>query len=250
MTDETEDAFLGGRLQVWQPRRGYRAGNDAVLLASAVPASPGESVLELGCGTGVVLLCLGARVAGLDLTGVEKAVDYAEMARRNCRRNDVAAEILEADALALPPEVTARRFDHVVSNPPFLDRRRGKASEHARREQAVATGASLSDWAAAGFRRVRPGGLLTIIVAAERLPELLEAIGGDGVSVRPICARVGRDADRVLVSARKGARAPFRMTAPFTVHQGLKHLHDKVDDYTAEMRAILRDGAALDATLN
>ena len=54
--DLTEDGFLGGRLQILQPRKGYRAGTDPVLLAAAVPAQAGQSVLELGCGAGVALL--------------------------------------------------------------------------------------------------------------------------------------------------------------------------------------------------
>lgn len=46
----THDAFLGGRLRVWQPKSGFRAGVDAVLLAAAVPIRGGQSALELGPG--------------------------------------------------------------------------------------------------------------------------------------------------------------------------------------------------------
>ena len=78
MSETREDAFLGGRLTIRQPVRGYRAGADPVFLAAAVAAKPGERVLELGCGVGTALLCLGARVAGLDLTGVERQGDLAD----------------------------------------------------------------------------------------------------------------------------------------------------------------------------
>jgi hypothetical protein len=60
----TTDAFLGGRLTVRQPRAGYRAGVDPVLLAAAVPARAGEAVLDLGAGPGWRSLCLGRRVRG------------------------------------------------------------------------------------------------------------------------------------------------------------------------------------------
>ena len=68
--DLTHDAFLGGRLHLWQPRRGYRAGVDPVLLAASVPAKAGQSVLDLGCGAGAAALCLGAREPGLELLGM------------------------------------------------------------------------------------------------------------------------------------------------------------------------------------
>ena len=60
----TEDAFLGGRLRLLQPAQGYRAGVDPVLLAASVPAMLGQRVLELGCGVGAALLCLGRRGTG------------------------------------------------------------------------------------------------------------------------------------------------------------------------------------------
>ncbi|WP_349237791.1 hypothetical protein [Mameliella sp. LZ-28] len=67
----TEDAMLGGRVRLLQPKDGYRAGTDPVVLAAAVAAQPGQSVLELGCGAGPGLCCLGARVPGLRLSGLE-----------------------------------------------------------------------------------------------------------------------------------------------------------------------------------
>ena len=66
MTELTRDAFLGGRLHLWQPVNGYRAGVDPVLLAASVNARAGQAVLELGCGGGTAMLCLGKRVSGLD----------------------------------------------------------------------------------------------------------------------------------------------------------------------------------------
>jgi tRNA1Val (adenine37-N6)-methyltransferase len=71
MEDLTHDAFLCGKLHLWQPRRGYRAATDPVLLAAACPAQPGQSVLDMGCGVGAAALCLGARVPDLRLYGLE-----------------------------------------------------------------------------------------------------------------------------------------------------------------------------------
>jgi tRNA1Val (adenine37-N6)-methyltransferase len=73
-------------VHVWQPKNGYRAGVDPVLLAAACPARPGDRVLELGCGVGVASLCLATRVDAVSVTGIERQADYAALARRNALR--------------------------------------------------------------------------------------------------------------------------------------------------------------------
>ena len=69
--DLTDDWILGGRLRLLQPRRGHRFGHDAVLLAAAIPARPGQAAVELGAGVGAAGLALAARVPDLRVTLIE-----------------------------------------------------------------------------------------------------------------------------------------------------------------------------------
>lgn len=239
-TDLTRDAFLGGKLHLWQPRAGYRAGVDPVLLAASVPARRGETVLDLGCGVGAAALCLGARVPGLALTGVERQGDYVTLARRN------GLEVFEADLTALPMEVRDRSFDHVLANPPFFDRASGHGAQDAGREAARGQATPLKAWVDVGARRLRPKGHLHMIHRAERVPDLLAAANGrlGSPEIWPICPRVGRIAELVIFRARKDGRADFRLHPPIVLHQGTFHAQD-ADSYTADIRAVLRSGAAL-----
>ena len=72
----TENSFLDGKLNILQPKKGFRAGLDSVLLAASVNAESGEKVLEIGAGVGTVLFCLMNRISGLEATGIEIMEEY------------------------------------------------------------------------------------------------------------------------------------------------------------------------------
>jgi tRNA1(Val) A37 N6-methylase TrmN6 len=132
-------------------------------------------------------------------------------------------------------------------NPPFhradaATRSRDAGRDAAHREE----GADLAAWIAAGLRRLRQGGSISLIHRMERLPEILAALTGPagGIEALPVAARDGRPAGRVLVRARKGSRAPFTLFPPLTMHSGKAHIRDG-DDYTDIARKILRDANAI-----
>lgn len=242
----TRDAFLSGRVMAWQPKAGYRAGMDAVMLAAAVPALPGETVLDLGCGVGAAALSLCARVPGVRVTGVELQPAYAALARRNAAENGAAFEAVEGDVAALPAALRAQIFDHVMTNPPYFRRDPGTGARDPGRETALGEGLPLADWIGAGIRRLRSDGWLTVIHRAARLPAILAALDArmGSVRVRPLAPRTGREALTVIVQARKGGRAPFRLLAPLVLHAGDSHPGDR-DHFTPEAAAILKSGASL-----
>ncbi|MBF9058915.1 methyltransferase [Rhodobacterales bacterium HKCCSP123] len=245
MSATTRDAFLGGRLVIEQPRDGYRAATDPVFLAAACPARAGESVLELGCGVGTAALCLAARVPGARLAGVERQAGYAALARSNAAAAAVEMEVIEADLAHLPAELRSRSFDHVIANPPYFAAGDGTSARDAGREAANREETPLATWIATARARLKPGGWLTLIHLAERLPDCLSALDGFGaVAVLPLQPRAGRPAGRVVIRARKGAKAPFRLLAPVTIHAGSEHGAD-APDYTDLAEAVLRAGAPL-----
>ncbi|WP_050931890.1 tRNA1(Val) (adenine(37)-N6)-methyltransferase [Aestuariivita boseongensis] len=244
MTDGlTRDAYLGGRVQLFQPQRGYRAGVDPVLLAAAVPAKAGQSVLDLGCGVGAVSLCLHARVPGLAITGVELQPAYADLARRNAAENNADMQVIEADLTALPVGLRQIQFTHVVANPPYFPGDGRRAAQDAGRETARGEETPLDTWIDVAARRLAPQGWLHMIQRADRLGDLIAAAHGrlGSLEVLPITGRQGRAAHLVILRARKGGRAPFRLHAPLVMHEGVSHPGDR-EHYTSEINAILRDG--------
>lgn len=242
----TRDAFLGGRATVLQPRSGYRAGLDPVLLAASVPARAGQAVLELGCGAAPALCCLGTRVAGLDLSGLELQPGYADLARRNLALNGLGGMIHVGDVVDPPDVLRSGAFDHVLFNPPYFEPGTRAVAADPGREIALAGPAPLAAWVALAARRLRPRGTLTVILRSERLPTLMAAIQDrlGGLELWPLLPRIGRAPRLVLMRGQKQAGTPFRFHAGFVIHSGDVHLGD-ADDYTDAASAVIRRGAAL-----
>lgn len=242
----THDAFLGGRLYLHQPRDGFRGGIDAVLLAAACPAKPDQSVLDLGCGVGTAALCLGTRVPGLRLSGVELQQPYADLARRNSAEANLPMDVYCCDLATPPPALRTQSFDHVIANPPYYDRARGSSAPNPGREEALGGATPLTAWIDTATKRLAPKGWLTLIQKADRLGDVLSALDDrlGSVTVLPLAPRVGRDAGLIILRARKGGRAPLRLAAPVILHQGQTHPGDS-DHYTPAISKVLRGAEAL-----
>jgi tRNA1(Val) A37 N6-methylase TrmN6 len=244
--DATEDAVLGGRLILRQPRRGHRVGHDAILLAAATPAKTGEHVVDFGAGVGAAGLALAARMAGPSVTLLEIDPALAALAEENIRRNafadrvraitlDVTAPARAFAAAGLPPGSAAR----VLMNPPFNDPAASRASPDADRRLAHVS-AGLAPWLRSAARLLAAGGTVTLIWRADGLADLLAALarGFGAVAVQPVHPRPDAPAIRVLVRAVKGSGAPLALLPGLV-------LADADGHPSAAAEAVLRHGAAL-----
>jgi tRNA1(Val) A37 N6-methylase TrmN6 len=217
--DVTDDAVLGGRLRLLQPRRGHRFGHDAILLAAATRARSGDRIADLGAGVGTAGLAVAARVPGVQVKLVEISAGLATLAALNAARNqlvdrvnamalDVGASAADFAAAGLPPA----SCDAVIMNPPFNDPARHKPSPERRRRAAHDLApATLVTWIDAAARLLRRGGALTIIFRGDGLMEVLDSLAGSfgAIAVLPIHGKPGGNAIRVIVGALKGSNAPL-----------------------------------------
>jgi tRNA1(Val) A37 N6-methylase TrmN6 len=232
--------LLGGQVRLRQPEQGLRAGLDAVMLAAAVAARPGQTVLDAGCGPGGVFLCILARCPGVKVVAVERDPELAELARENAALNGWGerVEVLVGDIA--DPALRARlpRCDHAVSNPPYWP----GGTEPPARLRAGATHAGdvgLLPWAALLVGALGRGGRAGFVLPASRLEEGIAALrkaGLGGTEIMPLWPRARRPARRVLLRARRAPRAPSILLPGLVLHDA--------EGWTTEADAVLR-GAAL-----
>ena len=251
----TDDAFLGGALNVLQPARGHRSGLDAVLLAASVNASAGETVLDLGCGVGVAGLCVLARVPDAEALFLDRDDTALSLAERNIERNGferrahTLAFDLDGKGGVSAAGIPQGSVDHVIANPPFFEEGATRATPDAAKRSAHVVGnaaglsraESLARWASFAAGALRKGGTFTLIHRADALEDILPAFSGrfGAVAVTPIHPRPRMDAIRVLVSGIKGSRAALSIRPGIVLHPA------SGEGFSPQIEAVLRSPQAL-----
>ncbi|MEP1144351.1 MAG: methyltransferase domain-containing protein [Henriciella sp.] len=243
MSEVTRDAFFDGKVSVIQPKQGFRAGTDSILLATALPSDVSGRALEMGCGAGGALFPAMFRLPNVQFTGLERDKGMAALARRGAKENDhgTRVEIIDGDAGAVP-DAWQNVFDLVFSNPPFFETGAIQMPGTGK-EGAYLASVSLKDWINAMLFALRPKGTFVMIHRAAdlaRILAVLERQTGD-ISVLPIHPYPGSDAKRVLVRARKGLRSgPLRLLEPRYLYQ------EKGGDRTDWAYAMQQSGTGID----
>lgn len=251
IANTSDDAFLGGLLTIRQPKSGYRAGLDAVLLAATLPpvaASLPYNVLDLGAGVGTVGLCIAARFPTTHVTLLEREADHVALARHNIAANQLAdrVRVVQAD-IAMPArcfetgDLRADFYDAVFANPPYHAEGRGTPAPDALKAASHAMPiASLDTWVRFMARCTKPGGTATLIHRADALAEILMAFTPrfGAIQILPIQPRTTEPANRVIVRGTKGSRAPLTLGTAFI-------LHAEDGAPTLAAQSVLRQGAGI-----
>ena len=222
-----------------QREAGFRSGIEPVLLAASIPARPGEHALEGGSGAGATLLCLAARVAGVQGIGIEQDPALADLAARNAAENGFSG--LRFSVADVASWQSPAMFDHACANPPYHPAGGTPSPDRAQRAAKQAPDGLLARWAAALARPLRARGTLTFILPAAHAPDAIAAFTEAGcrpTAMLPLWPMAEQPAKLMLLRGVKGGRAPFR------VLRGLV-LHRPDGGFTEQAEAILREARPL-----
>jgi len=215
---ETVGTFYKGRVAVRQKKGGYRFALDAPLLADFIRVKKGESLLELGTGSGIIALLLGRRPF-VRLTALEIQPQLAVLARRNVRLNGLEdrVTVVRADLRRYRP---ARRFDVVFSNPPYIRKETGFLSSSP--EKSIAKHeikCDILDIMSAASRCLKAGGRAYFVYPAGRADDFAATAAAHGLHIRRrrfVRPRPGAPAALFLAECRH-ERGPLREAEPLVL---------------------------------
>jgi len=223
-------------LRVHQPEKGYRFSIDSVLLADFAAPHCGRSVLDLGTGSGVVLLLLASRCDVLEKgVGVEIQRTLWEFARRNIGENGFEGRLsaVLCDLRDDVPGLAPRSVDLVVSNPPYRKIGEGRRNPDLGREIARhEVACTMEDVFLAAGKYLSARGRFAIVCPSHRLPEIFTLGASTGIlpeTLRFVHPHPGEPANRVLVAgSRRKAKEPA-ILPPLVVYSARRRYHPEVE---------------------
>ncbi len=217
------DSVLNGKIIVRQPESGYRFSLDSILLANSVHPMPGERIVDLGTGCGIISLVIAYRNRDLTLFGIELQPALAEIANLNVVENKMADQIKIhcEDLKNLQPDSLNGPVDLVVSNPPFIKAGTGRLGPDM--EQSIARHeieTSLSDLLKSAYRLLKVSGKMAIIYPANRLVDLLYYLRCFKLEpkwLREVQPKTKISANRVIVHATKNGSPGLKIAPPLII---------------------------------
>lgn len=244
MDEFTKDSFLGGGIRIWQPKKGYRAGIDPILLAASVNVSAGQKVLDLGCGVGTASFAIGYRVKNVELYGIEFQKVFADLADLNSKENGIEFQVECTNISDLSSNITSKNFDHVIANPPYFDRKSSVRGINVYKEKSFGDTRPISEWLKVAAKRAKPKGFVHFIVRSDRLMEIFTNMPNSlgSLVITPVISRKNENAKLTILHAKKNGRAGFIISSPIVLHP-LKS--DSREKYVPEVDKVLRNGASL-----
>ena len=234
--DDLQNGFF-----IIQGQKSFRYGIDAVLLSGYAKVKPGERVLDLGTGTGILPILLAAKTPGRSFTGLEIQKESADMARRSVALNHLndRISIVQGDIREAVSIFGAASFDVAVSNPPYMIGRHGLTNP----DPAVAIArheilCSFRDIAEQTSRILTERGRFYLIHRPFRLAEImctLKEYRLEPKRMRLVYPFADKEPNMVLLEACKNGNPRIRVEKPLIVYE-------RPGVYTREIREIYGDG--------
>jgi len=215
-------------------RNGYRIiqneekfcfGMDAVLLSGFAKVKRGETVLDLGTGTGIIPILLSAKTEAAHLTALEIQEESADMARRSVAMNGLSDKISVVTGDIKEASVLFGKavFDVVTSNPPYMNDNHGLKNPDlpkaiARHEVLC----SLEDVIREASYVLKPNGRFYMVHRPFRLAEIFSVLQKyklEPKAMRLVHPFADKEPNMVLLEACKGGKSMIKIAPPLIVYE-------------------------------
>ncbi|MGI9365548.1 MAG: tRNA1(Val) (adenine(37)-N6)-methyltransferase [Rhizobiaceae bacterium] len=226
------DYFLDHGFAAFQLKNeGHRSGLDAIFLAATLDAESAGQIADFGAGAGVVGLAVAHRCPKtiVDLYEIDSELSALTAQSLNLDENNrlgeqvrnLCCDVGDAARMLDLAGLQQGSYDYVLANPPFNDSGHRISPDQRRAGAHMISGIDMNQWVRSAHRLLRHRGRFNLIIRPSNLDDYLSALRGrfGGVDVLPLHSKKSAPANRLLVGAKKGSKAPMQILPSFTIHR-------------------------------
>ena len=225
--ERVDDLQIQG-LELIQNPEGFCFGVDAVFLSDFARVKPGESVLDLGTGNGIIPILLSAKTEGKHFTGLEIQDKTADMACRSVAYNGLEdkVEIVTGDIKEAAELFKPAFFDVITTNPPYMLAEHGlrnpDSSKAIARHEVLC---SLDDILRESMKLLQDKGRFYMVHRPFRLTEIMIKMNYYKIEpkrIQFIHPYIDKEPVLVLIEGVRGARSRVTVEPPIVIYDGRK----------------------------
>ena len=216
--DITVDKILRGRISIIQLKKGFRYGFEAVFLASFVNGYLKKfkkkiiSLADVGSGVGTISLIIAYHNNKINITAIENNYNYLQIANENIVINNFEKKInaIHEDILNIDNHLI-NRFDIVVTNPPFYDRKQKKSENEL--DNYAKRIINYESWIENSLKLLKDKGIIFLIIPTGLLEKSLKILSKRTGSFKifPIWTNQKNSSKRLILLATKGGTSPTEL---------------------------------------
>jgi len=233
--ERVDDLHRNGYRLIQNPTQ-FCFGIDAVILSGFAHIKKGETVLDLGTGTGVIPILLEAKTGGKHFTGLEIQPQMAEMAHRSVLLNGLEhkIEIVEGDIKKVHSLFPLSSLSVITCNPPYMNQGGGLVSPTdgiaIARHELLCT---LEDVIRAAAKLLAANGRFYMVHRPQRLADIITLLRGyklEPKRLRFVHPHANKEPNLVLIEAVKGGKPLLKTEPPLVVYTNEGAYTEEIND--------------------
>ena len=242
MDDERLDDLNCKNLKILQKKDGFCFGMDSVLLSIFAKISRKNAIVaDLGTGTGIISILVAGKQNPEKVYAVEIQEELVDMAKRSVKYNDLEnkIDIINADIVGISRGNFNKKFDYVISNPPYKKLNTGLINDNQKklisRHEVKCT---LKDVVNEASKLLKDKGVFYMVHRPDRLCDIFNAMRENKVEpkeIQLVHSHLEDEANLVLIKGVKCGNPSLKVLKPLIVY-------NENNEYTEELLKFYDNG--------